>query len=155
VINNGRIEQVGTPTDVYEFPNSRYVADFIGSVNMFEGRIVEDEPAHVLIESDEAGGPLYIDHGVSAPPDAKVWVAVRPEKIMLSREAPDTPYNRFPGVVKEIGYLGDQSIYLVRLDTGKMVRVTQPNLMRHSERVSWDERVYVHWHATSGVVLNE
>src|SRR6187551_1949773 len=81
LMRSGDLVQVGTPTDIYEFPNSRYVADFIGSVNMFEGRIIEDEPAHVLIESDEAGGRLYIDHGVSAPPDAKVWVAVRPEKI--------------------------------------------------------------------------
>jgi putrescine transport system ATP-binding protein len=57
--------------------------------------------------------------------------------------------------VKEIGYLGDQSVYLVQLDSGKTVRVTQSNLMRHADRVSWDERVYVHWHATSGVVLSE
>jgi putrescine transport system ATP-binding protein len=156
LMRSGDLVQVGTPTDIYEFPNSRYVADFIGSVNMFEGRIVEDEPAHVLIESDEAGGRLYIDHGVSAPPDAKVWVAVRPEKIMLSRVVPnESGYNAFEGVVKEIGYLGDQSVYLVRLGSGKTVRVTQSNLMRHTDRVSWDERVWVHWHATSGVVLNE
>ena len=155
LMRSGDLVQVGTPTEIYEFPNSRYVADFIGSVNMFEGRIVEDEPDHVLIESEEAGGRLYIDHGVSAPPDARVWVAVRPEKVMLAREPSGEPHNCFAGVVQEIGYLGDQSVYLVRLDSGKMVRITQPNLLRHAERVSWDERVYVHWHPTSGVVLNE
>src|SRR4030095_8674592 len=84
LMRSGDLVQVGTPTDIYEFPNSRYVADFIGTLNRFEARIVEDAPAHVLIESDEAGGRLYIDHGVSTPPDAKVWVAVRPGKIVLS-----------------------------------------------------------------------
>jgi putrescine transport system ATP-binding protein len=155
LMHSGDLVQVGTPTDIYEFPRSRYVAEFIGSVNMFEGVIVEDEPAHVLIESAEAGGRLYIDHGVSAAPDARVWVAVRPEKIMLSRESPGLPHNCFGGVVKEVGYLGDQSVYLVRLDSGKVVRVTQPNQRRHAdERIGWDERVYVHWHSSSGVVLD-
>jgi putrescine transport system ATP-binding protein len=155
LMRSGDLVQVGTPTNIYEFPNCRYVADFVGSVNMFEGSIVEDEPAHVLIESAEAGGRLYIDHGVSAAPDARVWVAVRPEKIQLAHAATGEPHNCFAGVVKEIGYLGDQSVYLVQLDSGKTVRVTQPNLLRHTERVSWDERVYLHWHSSSGVVLNE
>ena len=92
----------------------------------------------------------------SEPPGARVWVAVRPEKVMLAREHPGSPHNAFPGVVKEIAYLGDQSVYLVRLESGKTIRITQPNLRRHAdERVSWDERVHVHWHSSSGVVLNE
>jgi putrescine transport system ATP-binding protein len=156
LMRTGDLVQVGTPTEMYEFPSSRYVADFIGSVNLFEGRIAEDEPAHVLIDSEEAGCTLYIDHGVSGVPGARVWVAVRPEKITISREPPQQPHNRISGVVKEIGYLGDQSVYLVKLDSGKMVRITQPNLVRHvDERVSWDERVYAYWHSSSGVVLNE
>ena len=86
VMNHGEIVQVGTPSDIYEYPNSRFVADFIGSVNMFEGRLIEDEPDHVRIESEDLGGTFFVDHGVSAPPGAIVWVAVRPEKIALSRE---------------------------------------------------------------------
>ncbi|HEU4693739.1 MAG TPA: ABC transporter ATP-binding protein, partial [Vicinamibacterales bacterium] len=83
VMNHGEIVQIGTPTDIYEYPGSRFVADFIGSVNLFEGRIVEDEPNYVRVTSDELGGTFHVGHGVSAAPDATVWVALRPEKIVL------------------------------------------------------------------------
>src|SRR4029453_13080677 len=88
VMNQGRIVQVGTPHEIYEFPNTRFTAEFIGNVNMFEGRVVEDEPDRVLIDSPDLGASIYIGHGVSAAPDATVWTAVRPEKVVLSREAP-------------------------------------------------------------------
>ena len=154
VMNEGQIVQTGTPTEVYEYPSSRFVADFIGSVNIFEGRIVEDDPDHVRIESDEAGCPLYINHGVTASPGARVWVAVRPEKIQLSRDKPNGDDNCAVGTIEEIAYMGDLSIYRVELDTGKRVRVTMPNLVRgDSDRYTWDERIYLSWHASSSVVL--
>ena len=89
VMNHGEIVQVGKPSDIYEFPSSRFVADFIGSVNMFEGRLIEDEPDYVRVASNELGGTFHVSHGVSAAPDAIVWVALRPEKIQVSRERPD------------------------------------------------------------------
>ena len=156
VMNHGEIVQVGTPTDIYEYPNSRFVADFIGSVNMFEGRLIEDEPDHVRIESGELGGTFFVDHGVSAPPGGIVWVALRPEKIALSREAPPGNENRARAMVKEIAYMGDLSIYLTQLTSGKIVRVTQPNTVRHpDDRITWDEQVYLHWHPSSGVVVTQ
>jgi putrescine transport system ATP-binding protein len=156
VMNHGEIVQVGTPTDIYEYPNSRFVADFIGSVNMFEGRLIEDEPDHVRIESEDLGGTFFVDHGVSAAPGALVWVALRPEKIALSREAPPGTENRARATVKEIAYMGDLSIYLAQLASGKMVRITQPNTVRHPEdRITWDEQVYLHWHPSSGVVVTQ
>jgi putrescine transport system ATP-binding protein len=154
VMNHGEIVQVGTPSEIYEFPNSRFVADFIGSVNMFEGRLLEDEPNYVRVQSEELGGTIFINHGVSAAPSATVWVALRPEKIVIVREACTGPDNCVRGVVKEIAYHGDMSMYLVQLATGKMVRVTQPNVQRHAEdRITWDEQVYLHWHPSSGVVV--
>ena len=154
VMNQGRIVQVGTPHDIYEFPNTRFVAEFIGNVNMFEGRIVEDEPDHVLIDSAELGASIYVGHGVSSAAQATVWTAVRPEKVRVTREQPASDHNRAPGVIKEIAYLGDLSVYLVQLESGKTVRITQPNTLRHAEdRLTWDERVWVSWHETSGVVL--
>src|SRR5450432_1149663 len=84
VMNRGEIVQVGTPRQIYEFPASRFVADFIGSVNMFEGKLIEDEPNYVRIGSPELGGTIYVSHGISAPPEAIVWAAVRPEKIFMS-----------------------------------------------------------------------
>ena len=156
VMNQGYIVQVGTPHEIYEFPNSRFVAEFIGNVNMFEGRIVEDEPDHVTIEAPDLGGMLYVGHGVSAAPEALVWAAIRPEKMVLSREAPQSQYNRAAGTIKEIAYMGDLSIYLVQLDTGRTVRITQPNTYRHTDdRFTWDDRVWVSWDESSAVVVTE
>ena len=155
VMDAGEIIQVGTPTEIYEYPNTRFVADFIGSVNLFEGKIVEDEPDHARIQSDEAGCTLYIDHGVTASPGAKVWVAVRPEKISLSRDPPDgDKENCTCGKVDEIAYLGNLSVYRVKLKSGKEVRVTLPNLLRDpTDRITWDEEVWVAWQPSSPVVL--
>jgi putrescine transport system ATP-binding protein len=156
VMDHGKIVQVGTPSDIYEFPASKFVADFIGSVNMFEGRLTEDEPDHVRIQSEELGGVLYIDHGISSAPGATVWAAIRPEKISIARTAPEASENSVRGIVQEVAYMGDSSIYLVKLDSGKLVRVTRPNIVRHTDdRISWDEAVYLSWHASSPVVLTQ
>jgi putrescine transport system ATP-binding protein len=158
VMNRGEIVQIGTPTEIYEFPMTKFVADFIGSVNMFEGRLVEDLPDRARIQSDELGGVFYIDHGISSAPGATVWAAVRPEKINILRTPPaDATENCVKGVVKEIAYMGDLSIYLVKIDSGKTVRVTLPNVERLSdeERILWDETVWLSWHASSPVVVTQ
>jgi putrescine transport system ATP-binding protein len=156
LMNHGEIVQVGTPSEMYEYPNSRFVSEFIGSVTMFEGKLIEDEPSYVRIETDDLEAPIYVDHGVSSAPGATVWAAIRPEKIQISREKPADKDNWGSGIVRDIAYMGDVSVYLIRLDSGKVVRVTQPNIYRHAEdRVTWDERVYVHWHATSPVVVTK
>ena len=153
VMNHGQIVQVGTPTDIYEFPATRFVADFIGSVNMFEGKLIEDEQNFVRIRSEELGGVIYVNHGISSAPDATVWAAIRPEKINLSRAAA-AGENVVKGVVKEIAYMGDMSIYLVQIAGGKSIRVTIPNVARHADdRITWEETVYLSWHAASPVVL--
>jgi putrescine transport system ATP-binding protein len=156
IMNEGELIQIGTPTEIYEFPTSRFVADFIGSVNIFAGKIRESGADHMIIDSDEAGADLFVDLGVSAPVGADVWVAVRPEKLHISREAPAPGQNCVTGIVKEVAYMGDFSIYLVQLGTGKSVRVTQPNLSRgNPERIYWDEKVFLHWEPSSAVVLRE
>ncbi|HVY81123.1 MAG TPA: TOBE domain-containing protein, partial [Steroidobacteraceae bacterium] len=156
VMNAGRIVQVGTPHDIYEFPNNRFVAEFIGNVNLFEGRVVEDEPDHVLIDSPELGASIYVGHGISTAPEAMVWVAVRPEKMILSRDSPGTTTNAAQGTIHEIAYMGDLTIYLVQLDSGRIVRITQPNIYRHADRpLTWEERVWVSWHESSAVVVTE
>ena len=158
VMNRGEIVQIGTPTEIYEFPSNKFVADFIGSVNMFEGRLIEDLPDRVRIHSDELGGVVFVDHGISAAPGAAVWAAIRPEKINIQRTAPAvTGENCVRGVVTEIAYMGDMSVYLVKIDTGKIVRVTLPNIERLSddERIQWDETVYLSWHPGSPVVVTQ
>ena len=154
VMNAGQIVQIGTPQEIYEYPQSKMIADFIGSVNLFEGQIVEDEPDHVLIRSEEAGGDIYIDHGISSAPGARAWVAIRPEKIHLTKQEVREPHNCVKGVVKGIAYMGNLSIYLVQLDSGKQIKVTMQNQVRAAElTIDWDDRVSVTWHANSPVAL--
>jgi putrescine transport system ATP-binding protein len=154
VMNAGKIVQTGTPQEIYEFPSNRFVADFIGSVNMFEGVVTEDEPEYVRIQSEEAGSTLYIGHGISCVPGAQVAVAIRPEKMLITHEPPENEENRLTGTIREIAYMGDLSIYLVELDTGKTVKVTMPNLVRSAEQpLTWDDQVYLTWHDTAAVVL--
>ena len=154
VMNQGRIIQTGPPAEIYEYPQTRFVADFVGTVNLFEGRIVEDEADHVLIESEEAGCKLYIDHGIAGTLGAQVCVAVRPEKIEIGRQQPNGDANVTRGTVDEIAYFGNQSIYHVRLPSGVTVKVMRPNLVRSAEQqLTWEDKVYLSWRPSSGVVL--
>jgi putrescine transport system ATP-binding protein len=154
VMNHGQIVQIGTPLDIYEYPQTKFVADFVGAVNLFEGKLVEDEADHVRIRSAELGTEVYVDHGITSAPDATVWLAIRPEKISISREAVDVRENVAHGRVKEIAYMGDMSIYIVELASGKLMRVTLPNTVRRAEeRLSAAEPVWLSWHASSPVVL--
>jgi putrescine transport system ATP-binding protein len=107
----------------------------------------------VRIASDELGATLYVSHGISAAPEAVVWAAVRPEKIFMSTARPEGTDNVVRGAVQDIAYLGDLSIYLVKLATGKIVRVTQPNTSRHAEAITWEQQVYLTWDPSSPVVV--
>jgi len=154
VMEEGRIRQIGAPHDVYEFPNSRVVAEFVGTINIFEGVVVEDEPDHVLVESEAAGCQLYVTHSAAVPVGAQVAVAVRPEKVMISIKQPSETRNCTKGIVRDIAYLGDISIYYVELPSGKVIQATLPNLLRLSERdVQWEDEIYLYWRAENGVVL--
>jgi putrescine transport system ATP-binding protein len=157
VMNHGKIAQVGTPAAIYESPATKFVADFIGSVNMFEGRVVDGNTGR--IQSDELGCAVVVDRNLAAAAGATVWTAVRPEKINMSRtlgEAHALRENVVRGTVKDIAYMGDVSIYLVQIDSGKTVRVTLPNIMRDADqRITREEQVYLTWHGSSPVVLTE
>ena len=157
VMETGDIRQIGTPGEVYEFPRTRSVAEFIGSINMFAGQITEVHADHAVIASEEAGCTLKIDHTVSLPEGTQVWVAVRPEKVSIGKEPPpDGAENTARGEVWEIAYIGNLSIFHVRLESGKTVRVTVPNTSRVTEReITWEDIVYVSWEPHSGVVLTE
>jgi len=170
VMNHGRIVQVGSPTQIYEFPATRFVADFIGSVNLFEGRIAGADAqvtraggSRTRIHSNELGCALEVEQPQSLAAGATVWAAIRPEKIAIAREAPTPPdaggsqeANVVRGSVKDVAYLGDMSVYLVQIESGKLVRVTRPNVMRGTQdRIAASETVYLSWHASSPVVLTE
>jgi putrescine transport system ATP-binding protein len=154
IMEEGQIRQIGAPHEIYEFPHSRFVAEFIGSINTFEGVVIEDEKDHVLIESADAGCMLYVTQSASMPIGSHVTVAIRPEKMMISTAPYSGNRNCTKGIVKEIAYLGDMSIYYVQLQSGKIVQSALPNLLRLSERdVKWDDEVNIFWRAENGVVL--
>ena len=156
VMNQGEIAMIGEPTDIYEFPNSRFVAGFIGSANMVEGTVTEDEPDHVRIRSAELGCDIYVGHGVDCAPEQRLWWTIRPEKMVLSREKPEglNGANVATGVVEEIAYLGDISVYQVALESGKRIRVSQTNSVRgNPDAITWEEQVYVSWDDHAGSVL--
>ena len=161
VMNHGRIVQVGTPSDIYESPASRFVADFIGSVNLFEGQVLANGADGLCIKSADLGCTVRAERAGGGEQGATVWTAIRPEKIQISR-TPAAPAegaqaeNRAAGTVREIAYMGDMSIYLVRLDSGSMLRVTLPNVLRGADRpIAREERVTLSWHGSSPVVLTE
>ncbi len=158
VMDVGRFVQIGTPTEIYEFPETRFVADFIGSTNMFEGRITENGADHVRVRAEEYEADFYIDHGMSIKEGTKVWVAVRPEKVEISKTAPPFGPNQLKGVVRDVGYLGNFSTYRVQLSNTRIVAVTHPNQRRPARgehEVDWDDEVHLSWAASSAVVLTK
>ena len=154
VMDAGEFRQIGTPTEIYEFPESRFVADFIGSTNMLEGRVSEASPDHVDVDTDV--GPIFIDQGMPVHDGTRVWVALRPEKIRLAKsEEGALGRGRMKGVVEEMGYLGDMSIYKVRVGES-LIEVTAPNRIRPKDRqhaISWEDEVVLSWDDSSPVLL--
>jgi putrescine transport system ATP-binding protein len=153
VMDQGRLIQVATPSELYEQPNSRWVADFIGDVNLAEGRLVE-AGADTVVESPTIGR-LRASAVSGAKPGDTVWVALRPEKVRLALEPPGTAHeNCVSGTVRDIAYLGDLSIYKVELERGFVMQAAVANITRLTERaVTWDDRVWLTWARDAGVVL--
>lgn len=156
VMNEGRIVQIGSPNEVYDHPNSRFSAEFIGSSNLFEGFVVKDEPDHILVASDELEVQLYISHGVTGPLGMPVGISVRPERMMVSMQRPTTPHNWARGVVSDIAYMGSYSLYHIELPSGKTVvaNLSGPQLIA-AGTPSFNDEVFVHWSPSSGVVLTQ
>jgi putrescine transport system ATP-binding protein len=154
VMSEGEIVQIGTPHEVYEYPNSRFSAEFIGSTNLFEGVVVEDEPDHVFVESTELPVRLYVSHGITGPLGMPVTISVRPERIAMMRRPPEGSYNWGRGTVANIAYMGGYTLYHVKLDSGKIVIANLSSLtIGELDSPTWDDEVYVRWSASAGVVL--
>jgi putrescine transport system ATP-binding protein len=161
VMNRGQVIQVGTPSEIYEFPQSRFVADFIGTTNLFEGTVSASDAGHLVVRCPEAGCDLIVDEIGRFSSGQRVWVALRPEKIRLSKQAVPggwlgEPINQIKGTVWELGYLGNRSTYRIKTETGKVVTVFAQNDRRTSEwSIDWSDEVYLSWSADGAVVLNQ
>ncbi|MDO6461816.1 ABC transporter ATP-binding protein [Granulosicoccaceae sp. 1_MG-2023] len=156
VMDHGRIVQVATPTQIYEFPNSRYVAEFIGEINIFQGVVENSDSENAAIISEEAGCRVETGRSTDIAENAHAWVAIRPEKFDISTEPPsDTRVNCMQGEVWDIGYLGNLSVYHVKLDSGKMAMAVRTNRARSIESsITWEDRVYLSWHPSAAVILS-
>lgn len=152
VMERGALAQVGTPAEVYEFPNSRFVAEFLGTANIFAGLVNSGR-----IESSELGAVFESDADLAKPEGARVFVAVRPEKMRIRKgNAPPAAPNTLAGTVRDIAYYGDFFMYLVALPDGRTVRVSEPNLRRITEMpITWQDQVVIDWPAHASVVLPE
>lgn len=155
IMDAGSILQVGTPDEIYEQPTCRYTAEFIGSVNIFDGVISACEANFINITSPHAQNTIHVGHGISGFEGQPVSFALRPEKIELSLQQPSQPHNCEAGEIQDIAYLGSHSVYHVRLDSGLTVAVTAMNDERWAgERLTWHDRVWIYWDEHSGVVLS-
>jgi putrescine transport system ATP-binding protein len=155
VMDRGKVVQVGTPAEIYEFPQTRFVADFVGTTNLFEGTVSTCEPGLITVSCAETGCDLCVDDVGRFSPGQKVWVALRPEKIRLSKQPnPGVRINQLKGMVWELGYLGNRSTYQIRTSTGKIVTVFAQNERRTSQvAIDWSDEVYVSWAADAAVLL--
>jgi putrescine transport system ATP-binding protein len=152
LMNHGRLAQVGTAAEIYEQPATRWVAEFIGDVNLLEGTVSEAAGAVATVTT--SAGSLRATSPVPVKPGDSVAVAFRPEKLRISVEKPETDDNCFGGKVLDIGYLGDMSLYKIRLDTGAVVKAASVNVTRLLHRpIGWNERIYLRLDPDAAIVL--
>jgi putrescine transport system ATP-binding protein len=152
VMSKGRVLQVGSPEEVYEHPANRFVADFIGNVNLIEGKLSVDEPDHCAVTTGI--GVVSVGHGISGALNMPVAVAIRPEKLEISKTRPDVGFNLFHGTVKEIAYFGSYNTYIVLASDGSRLKITEANTSRHDlSDITWEDPVYFWWDDRAAVVL--
>ncbi|MEW9616586.1 ABC transporter ATP-binding protein [Shinella sp. S4-D37] len=156
VMSHGKVIQVATPAEIYEAPNSRFVADFIGDVNILDGKVSANGSGKIELAVNE-GFTIRTVTGNGPAPGAAAGFAIRPEKMKVTRAAPaDASVNAAPGEIWDIGYLGDMTVFYVKLDGGKVVKASMLNAQREVEDpISYDEKVWVSFGETAGVVLKD
>jgi putrescine transport system ATP-binding protein len=159
VMNEGRIRQIGTPSEIYEFPSNRFVAGFIGAVNQFEGRVVEQQEDLLLVHVDDSEGDaaeLRVRSSQAVAPGTPVVVAVRPEKVRIGTAEPPAGDNRLHGRIEEIAYLGDVSIYHVRVPDGSLIEAQLTNRARRAAApLTWGDEAWLGWNSEDAVALLE
>ena len=154
VMDEGRIVQVATPADIYEFPNTRYVADFIGDVNLIEGKVESFGKGKFQLHWVEGVDTINITSDTDAVDGQTCCYAIRPEKLEIATECPDDAANAIQGKVHDIAYLGNISTYHVELPNGKMIKAQISNHRHQAHRsITWEDEVWLSWTDTAGVLL--
>ncbi|KZL09475.1 Spermidine/putrescine import ATP-binding protein PotA [Pseudovibrio axinellae] len=155
VMDKGKILQNATPGEIYEQPASRFVAEFIGDINVLDGQITTKQQRNVRIFSSVLGAHLDVRYSTPAKVGDSAALAVRPEKMRLSLEKPEEPEtNAIPGEVWDIAYMGDVSIYHIKVAETQTLRAIVANTSRLVERpITWDDQVWLSWDSDAGVIL--
>lgn len=154
VMSKGRVLQVGSPEEVYEHPANRFVADFIGNVNLLDGQISLDQSDRCAVRTRI--GEVQVGHGISGAVGMPAAIAVRPEKIEISRDKPEQTHNLFAGRVKEIAYFGSYNTYIVQASDGSRLKITEANTSRHElSNITWEDEVFFWWDDSAGIVLRD
>lgn len=157
VMDHGRLIQVATPGEIYELPNSRYVADFIGNINILECTVTARSGSAVTLTTPASPSPLTVESSEAVEVGQSVFLAVRPEKLRLDHGPPPPgAVNAIAGKVFDIGYLGDWTNYLVDVPGGKRLRASRANMSRFVERpISWEDDVHVTFAPDAGILLTK
>lgn len=154
IMDRGEFVQIGGPREIYENPNCRFSAEFIGSVNMFDCTLVSSDIHCSIIKCEDFKRPIELKHDIDIADGMPLSIAMRPEKIYISREQPEEDSNWCTGTVENIAYLGDISIYYVRLPSGRIVTSTLPNVDRFNVGLpTWDDQVFLSWDPESCIAL--
>ena len=157
VMNHGRFEQIGTPGEVYEHPCNRFVADFVGKINLLDGSVEAADGGAVLVRCQGIDEPIRAAGPQGLAAGTPVCVALRPEKIFIGKEPPaEAGRARVAGVVFDLAYFGNLSLYRVRTAGGRIIEVSAQNRRREARRhLEWDDEVYLSWDEASAVLLTE
>ena len=155
VMDEGKFIQIGTPSEVYEYPRNFFVADFFGNINIFDAAVIDNEPGFITVELDTSGTRIRIQHQDAIEAGAAVMIGVRPEKLIISKTQPtDDRLTVTRGVVEDLAYYGNRSIYRVRSQAGRIIQVSAQNSQRSAElAMEWDDEVYLSWDSNCSVVL--
>lgn len=155
VMDKGKLVQLGTPAEIYEYPQNRFVAGFIGSVNMFEGPLRENHADYAVVDCPDWGGPIEVGRGIGYGLGHLTTLAIRPEKIQIAKlDQPFAPANRATARVKDMAYLGNSYVYHVVLESGQVLKVTTPNMgLTPEQQISRDEDVQIGWDPAACIVV--
>ena len=157
VMDEGKFIQIGTPSEVYEYPRNFFVADFFGNINIFDAAVIDNEPGFITVELGTSGTRIRIQHQDAIEAGAAVMIGVRPEKLIISKTQPsDDRLTVTHGVVEDLAYYGNRSIYRVRSQAGRIIQVSAQNSQRSAElAMEWDDEVYLSWDSSCSVVLKK
>jgi putrescine transport system ATP-binding protein len=152
VMSEGRFLQVGSPSEVYEYPNCRFVADFVGNVNLIDGEVTVDDAEKTVVQSDVCS--FFVGHGISGHLGMQVTVALRPEKIHLSLDDLSNTHNTIACTVDSLSYFGSYTSYHLKMGNGQLLQAWVTNTNRHHENIEIGQKLWAQWYDNAMVVLD-